>query len=98
MVLLNLWARLTRKTDRKDDTMLRHPEMVKTPKGNLVYRDLEDDPELKPSEATFGPEIPLHEAMRRTDQTIRNLERMEKEALDFLGEDPEAILAKSRLN
>lgn len=78
--------------------MLRQPEMIRTPKGNLVYRDLDDDPELMPTEPVFGPEIPLHEAMRRTEQTIRDLERLEQECIDFLGEDPATFLAKSRLN
>jgi hypothetical protein len=76
--------------------MNKPPVMIRTPKGDTVYRDLDDDPELMPTEPTFGPEIPLHEAMRRTEQTIRDLERLEKECIDFLGEDPVTFLAKRR--
>lgn len=49
-----------------------------------------------PSEPSFGPEIPLHEAMKRTEQTIRNLERLERECMNFLGEDPVTFLEKAR--
>jgi hypothetical protein len=50
-----------------------------------------------PSEPTFDPEIPLLEAMLRTEQLIGNLERIEQECIAFLGEDAVAFLAKQRL-
>lgn len=65
-----------------------------------MARDLEEilkDAGELPSGPTFGPEIPLHEAMRRTEQSIRNLELIEQECIAFLGEDPVAFLAKQRL-